>query len=236
MTDGTKLNPPSEFDGCDGGDPGSPKYPSIWLFGIEHGVYKSRHDPAFQDTDDDDTYSVQTQLKWPYNRNAFKLLAAIEGVAVKEFRNFAESRQPFVHQSKGYFKGNLFPFACRSVSEWPIAAKAETGMSKAQYREWCTEHHLPEIKKWVDKYQPKIFIGVGTTNRQEFSRAALGKEVEFEVFQFPVNGHEKRIFHAKLDNRRLVVVPHLSGSRHGLNSNESLQKAGEFIANLLEHR
>ena len=217
-----KTVPTKEFDGCDGGDPGSVEEPTIWIFGIEHGVYKSWDDPNFHGDQDDPNYSIQTQLKWPYNQKAFKLLAAMCGVPVENFREFAEKTQPFVRQSKEYFKGNLYPFACRNVSDWPPAAQKETGMTKIEYREWCNHNHLPAIKKWVDKYRPKVFIGVGTTNRSEFSNAAFGCDVEFEQYKFSVNGHEKTIFHAKSDRIRLVVVPHISRGRHGLNSNESL--------------
>lgn len=223
-----------EFDGCDGGDPGSPEAPSVWIFGIEHGTYKSRHDASFHTTQNDPAYSIQTQLKWPYNQKAFKLLAAMEGKEVSRYREFAEDNQPFVSQSKGYFKGNIYPFACRNVSEWPTEAEEETGMTKLEYREWCKEHHVPAIKKWVDRYQPRIFIGVGTTSKSEFANAVFGADVEFQVHQFSVNGYGKQIFYAKSDGRRLVVVPHLSGSRHGLNSNESLRIAGEFISGFIE--
>jgi hypothetical protein len=67
----------AKFDGCEGGDAGTPTNPSIWLFGVEPGWSKS--DQARTDTPKnplDDGYSIETQLQWPYNRNAFKLLAA----------------------------------------------------------------------------------------------------------------------------------------------------------------
>jgi len=230
-----KISTTREFDGCDGGDPGSPEAPAVWLFGIEHGTYKSRHDASFHTAQDDPDYSIQTQLKWPYNQKAFKLLAAIEGKEVANYREFADIYQPFVKQSKGYFKGNLYPFACRNISEWPAEAREETGLTKLEYREWCKKHHIPAIKKWIDKYQPKIFIGVGTTSKSEFVSAVFGEEIELNTYRFSVNGHEKQIFHAKTIERRLVIVPHLSGSRYGLNSNESLRIAGEFIANFIEN-
>lgn len=223
-----------EFDGCDGGDPGSPDVPSIWIFGIEHGTYRSSHDESFHAAQVDSGYSIKTQLKWPYNQKAFKLLAAMEGKAVSNYREFAETNKPFVKQSVGYFKGNIYPYACRNVSEWPVEAEEETGMTKSEYREWCSLHHIPAIKKWVDKYRPKVFIGVGVTNKSEFANAVFGMDVEFDVYQFSVNGYGKQIFYFKSAGRRLVVVPHLSGSRHGLNSNESLRIAGEFISGFIE--
>ncbi len=235
MNDNLEMSKTIEFDGCDGGDPGSPDSPSIWIFGIEHGIYKSKNDLAYQNVESiyDEDYSVKTQLNWPYNQKAFKLLAAIDGLAVETYKQFAYAKQPFVKGSRGYFKGNLYPYACRNVSDWPAEAEIETGMTKIKYREWCKQNHIPSIKNWVDKYRPKVFIGVGTTNKTQFAHAAFGRDVEFNVFQFSVNGYIKRIFTAKSDDRRLVVVPHLSGSRHGLNSNESLQKAGEYISEFI---
>jgi hypothetical protein len=227
------LEPISEFDGCDGGDLGNSRSPAIWLFGIEHGTFKSQNDSNFSMIENAPDYSIQTQLKWPYNQKAFKLLAAISGVSVDRYVEFALEKQPFVKHSKGYFKGNLYPYACRSVSDWPDDAKKETGMTKEQYRQWCKDHHLPKIKKWADKYTPKVFIGVGITHKSEFSTAFFGNDVDFNMYKFSINGHEKKIFYKLFNSRKLVVIPHLSGSRHGLNSNESLQIAGKFIANFL---
>jgi hypothetical protein len=130
------------------------------------------------------------------------------------------------------FKGNLYPFACRRVSDWPLSVQSEIGMSKVEYIAWCHRYHFPVIGSWIEKYQPKLFIGVGIMNRDEFAKIVFRDQAELSEHRFSVNGHLKRIFFRKSDGRRLVVIPHLSGSRHGLNSNESLQQAGAFIRSL----
>ena len=106
-------------------------------------------------------------------------------------------------------------------------------MTKSEYRDWCRRHHIPAINAWINKYQPKVFIGVGTTNKTEFANAVFGKDIEYQEHQFSVNGYKKRLFHSKSGGKRLVVVPHISGSRFGLNSDESLRIAGEFIAQFI---
>ena len=226
-----------KFDGCDSIDPGSPESPSIWLFGIEPGWSKNDQESAAdQKSNQDDCYSIQTQIKWPFNRNAFKLLAAMHGngYSVKTYKEFAEKFQPFVHDSKGYFKGNLYPYACNNVHEWHEYAARETGFpDKKSYLQWCSDYRFPEVKNWVDEYQPKVFIGVGSTYRADFSRAFFGEAVELKEEIFSVNGHGKRIFYTKVAGKTLFVIPHLSGGKNGLNSNESIRLAGEFIANFL---
>lgn len=223
-----------KFVGCDSDEvgAGTSTSPSIWLFGIEHGTYKSKHEASLNEPEDD-SYSLQIQLRWPYNQKAFKLLAAIDGYDVKEFRKYAEEHQPFVKGSAGYFKGNLYPFACRNVSEWSPEAAKETGtIHKHEYQQWCREHRLPAIKDWVGEYQPKIFIGLGITCRNEFSVAVFGEEVDFIEKSITVNNHNKRIFYFTDGWKKLVVIPHFAGS-YGLNSDESLQKTGEFIAEIM---
>ena len=230
----SKMLPTQEFDGCDGGDPGSPTSPTIWIFGIEHGTYRSPATFESSQNHTDDGYTIQTQLTYPYNQKAFKLLAVINGLSIEDYRVFAEKTQPFVKGSKGYFKGNLYPYACRSVSEWTPEAELETGMTKIEYKQWCNQHHIPAIKKWVDQYQPKVFIGVGNSNRTDFSQAVFGNNVNFETHQFTVGTQTKKIFYAKVDGRRLVVIPHLSGGKNGLNSHESVRVAGKFIAEFIQ--
>src|ERR1035437_7437490 len=221
-----------EFDGCDCDDPGSPASPSVWLFGIEWGNPKKKENKIVVKPEDDG-YSIKTQLTYQYNQKAFKLLAAMNGYDVSEYREFAQKHQPFVNGSGGYFKGNLYPYACNKVDEWPEDVKIEIGISdKEQYRQWCREFRLPVVKQWVDKYQPKLFIGVGITCRDEFSSAVFGKGVNFNKEMITDKKIDRPIFHFSDESRKLVVVPHFSG-RYGLRSDILLQEAGKFIEGLL---
>lgn len=224
----------SKFVGCDGDEiaAGNCASPSVWLFGIEHGTYKSKHE-GHQGASEDDQYSISTQLQWPYNQKAFKLLAAVNGYRVDEYLRFAEEHQPFVKGRAGYFKGNLYPFAFHDVASWTKEAELATGMrDKAIYKRWCQEHRLPSIKEWVDEYRPRIFIGVGVGCRVDFSMAVFGRLVDFSEEVIVVNGRRKRFFYFTEDWRKLIVVPHFSGA-NGLNSNESLQKAGQLVASVM---
>lgn len=230
-----------KFSGCDSTEieAGNSVSPSIWLFGLEHGTYKSKHDENTNTREEieDANYTVETQLKWPYNRRAFKLLAAIdEEYGVKKYLEFAKKRQPFVRGSKGYFKGNLYPYPCHNVGAWPESAVKTTGaLTKNEYLQWCKEYRLPIIKAWVEEYSPKVVIGVGITHRNEFSLAVFGVIKEFTEKNITINGHKKRLFHYSDSDKKLVIIPHFSG-RHGLNSDESLEKAGELIRELIENR
>ncbi|MGE8516899.1 MAG: hypothetical protein ACN6OM_09815 [Alcaligenes nematophilus] len=225
-----------KFDGCEGGDSGSITNPTIWLFGVEPGWSKfDQKNPNPPANPMDDGYSINTQIKWIYNRNAFKLLAAIDGMPVSNYREFAHERQPFAQGSKGYFKGNLYPYACNKLTCWPQDAIEETGLAnKAEYQTWCAKYRFPAIKSWVDEHQPKIFIGVGNTFRDQFVLAVFGHHVELKCQTITINGHNKNIFFAQDGSRKLVVLPHLSGGRNGLNSNESIRQTGVFINNFLK--
>lgn len=227
----------NKFTGCDSDElqAGSKSNPSIWLLGLEHGTFNSIHDKnrSSQIVDDQD-YSIALQKTWPYNRSAFKLLSAMHtGYGIDKHEQFAEDFQPFVKGSTGFFKGNLYPVPCHAVKDWEEEAQKVSGAStKEEYLDWCRSERLPVIKKWVEEYSPKVIIGVGITNRHEFSSAVFGEEVPLAEEVIAINGHRKRIFHHVQGEKRLVVIPHFSG-RYGLNSNASLQQAGEFISSLL---
>lgn len=222
-----------EFDGCEGGDPGSPESPSIWLFGIEPGWSRleQKHDGVVQNADKEG-YTIDLQRKWPFNRNAFKLFTAMNGRQVSQYIDYAVEHQPFVvGRSQGYFKGNLYPYACNNVGVWPDDAARETGFtSKAEYKDWCKKHRFHSIYGWVNKYRPKLFIGVGSTFSNDFSSAVYGRHIELDKYEFEVNGALKKIYFACSDGKKLVVIPHLS---RGLHENVSLQTAGEFIAKFI---
>jgi hypothetical protein len=223
-----------KFSGCDNSEveAGTPENPSIWVLGLEHGIYKSVLDANYEhDGVHDDSYSIDIQMKWPYNRNAFKLLAAMDPeYGVTEYRNFAEDKQPFVKGSRGYFKGNLYPFACSSFNNWTESAVRETGFkSKRAYLKWCQDYRLPEVNHWIDQHKPKVVLGIGITQASAFSTAVFGESKGFEEEHFEVNGHKKRILCRTEGDKKLAVLPHLSGGRHGLNSWESIELAGKFL-------
>lgn len=78
------VEDPDQFvSNADGGDPGSPEKPSVWLFGVEPGWSledaRGAEPTGGQVVPRDDRYSVEQQLDWPFNRNAFKLLSALDG-------------------------------------------------------------------------------------------------------------------------------------------------------------
>jgi hypothetical protein len=225
-----------EFDGCAGGDPGSPTKRSIWLFGIEFGFPVNYQELAGKHTTGDDSYSISIQQQFPYNRNAFKLLAVAHGFQLDEYIAFTNQYQPFVKDGKGFFLGNLYPYPCRNVKDWPDYAVKETGFqNKKEYQDWCGQHRLPTIKEWVDKYLPTIFIGVGNTWRMDFSMAVFGKPVNLEKVEWKSEtGQTKRLYHAREGKLKLVVIPHLSNGSNGLNSDASLEWAGSFIREMLE--
>ena len=227
-----------EFDGCDNDRPGSPLAPAIWIFGIEPGDSiadkLSRLNAVSQSNPTaDQGYSIERQMKWPFNQKTFKLLAAIEGEP--DYKVFAARNLPFVEGSEGYFKGNIYPFACNNVSEWSPEVAAELGCDKGAYIHWCNEHRVPVIHSWVRKYQPNVFIGVGATYKTIFARAVFGREVQFAEVRIPGKSQIKTIFTHRERGLRLVVIPHFSGP-YGMNCNKSIQGVGEYIADFIADR
>jgi hypothetical protein len=221
------------FEGGDGGDAGSPESPSTWLFGIEHGDAVNIAQEVIVDGAERD-YSIDNQLKYIFNRNAFKLFAAIHGEPVERYEDFARLHQPWVSGSKGFFKGNLYPFPCRDLATWSKQAIEESGFERKQdLVKWCKEHRLPAIADAVRYHRPRLFIGVGAGVAREFSLAYFGAVLPLEIYQFAVNGFTKKIRYAVHNGGRLVVLPHLSGGSNGLNSDEAIRIAGGFIAGLL---
>lgn len=217
------------YFGCDGNDPGTPQQPSIWVFGIEWGWSKKDKENDAKGIQEpmDENYSVEQQLKWPYNRNVFKLLAAIKDVDPKDYGKFARQEKPFEKGSNGYFKGNIYPIPFNNVSDWTEGSK-ETGFgTKEEYREWCRRYRHPVIAKWVKEHKPKLLIGVGRSCLEDFmSIAGTTKAMPYE---FQVNNHKKTICYSLQGSVPLVVVPHLSGTKHGLNSYKSIEEAAKFI-------
>lgn len=108
---------------CEGGDPGTPEQPSIWVLGIEPGwsiadaIADKKADPVREANVA--KYAIEQQLTWPYNCKAFQLLAEMNGEKLEDYVEFAQRVRPFEQGCKGYFKANLFPEPFNNVHEWP---------------------------------------------------------------------------------------------------------------------
>ena len=224
----------SEFlSTCDGGDPGSPLDPSVWLFGIEPGWRledeAASEVPSPEAEERLEEYSIDLQLQWRFNQQAFKLLAAIEGGSPDDYREFAKRAQPFACSSKGYLKGNLFPIPFNKVGDWDEAAIAMTGFAtKDEYHSWVRAVRLPILKAWIERCRPRLLIGSGISHLGDFL-AIAGADESPDAFTFEVNGHSKRVFISKSGVVPVAIVPHLSGGIHSLNSNQSIAKTAAII-------
>lgn len=218
---------------CDGGDPGSVMAPSVWLLGIEPGwSFADQQADAAADpeaTEQLETYAIERQLTWAFNRNAFKLLAAIEGHPARDYRDFAMRKQPFALGSKGYLKGNLFPVPFNSVAAWDEHASRTTGFgTKEEYKSWVRAARFPILKAWIERCRPRLVIGSGITHLDDFQEIVGAGEPPKE-FQFAVNGHTKRVLINTSGTVPIAIIPHLSGGIHSLNSYESIERTAAII-------
>lgn len=216
-----------KYCGCDSdaNQAGTPDSPSLWILGIEHGTFNSRHVPESASAEDE-TYSIATQMVFPFNKRLFALLASLAGEPTDSWREYAQKHQPFVKGTPGFFKGNLYPVACNNIAEWTPAHVEETGFaSKAEYAEWCHEQRLPVMRGWIVEHGPKLVIALGVGNKDEFARAVFGEAVPLAPIRFFEN---KTLHHFERDGLRLVVLPHLTGPS-GLNSDASMDAATQFI-------
>lgn len=215
----------SEFAGCDGGD----RLAKTWVLGFEHGESGATSAHLLED----DGYPIARQRTYRFNRQVFKLLAAIKGEPVSEWLPFSEREQPFVRGASGYFKGNLYPYPCSDDAAWPDAARSETGFaSKERYRAWCRNHRFPIVGQWIERANPNLVIATGITRRHDFLDVVFQRAfVRMEEHRVDVPGRLRRFYSASHDGRLLVVLPHLSGSPL-FAANKTLQAARAKIAAL----
>lgn len=223
-------NDSDKFPGCDAGDPGSPQRRALWLFGVEPG-YSLKDEVTPPSVDDD--YTVDMQMQWPFNRNAFKLITLLEGQPLERYREYARQQKIFQNSCAGYFKGNLYPVGVRSIDQWTDKLVKQTGFaSKAEYYQWCRENHFPRIRGWVDEYQPKLIIGTGVSFLNDFALAFLGgASAPARRIQLKIGKGVRNLYF--FEDSSLVVVPHLSGGPSGLTSHAALTQAAEAIRNAL---
>ena len=225
------------YSGCDGGDIGGPSSPSTWVCGIEWG---GGHTPEALAThmEEDATQPPSGYINWMenlayiFNWQAMKLLSAINGGPVSEYKKFAETVQPFVEGRRGYFKMNLYPigFKDTSHSRWHNQFADITGLEeKSDYLAWCSEYRFPQIRRWAASAKPKLILCLGKSYAAEFKAAFHDIEAEFNHESID----DRDLFWSENSHGSLVVVIPFMVNRNGLVRNVSIQKFGARISQLL---
>lgn len=228
------------YSGCDGGDIGSPENPSIWVCGIEWGGGHSPEGLESHMNEDSSHppggYEVWTDnLAYIFNWQVMKLLTAINGNNVSEYKKFAEHVQPFVLGRKGYFKMNLYPIGFKDTSQdrWHSRFAEITGFeSKSDYLDWCSKCRFPQIRRWAEQLKPKLIICLGKTYLNEFKAAfhEVGAVLDHESID------ERDIFWGFNTQGTLIVILPFMVNRNGLIKNTSIQKAGGRIAQIITNK
>lgn len=226
------------FSGCDGGDIGSPTARSTWVCGIEWGGGAKPEEWEASLSEDvgapplghDD---AEHNLRYIFNWQTVKLLTAIAGGKVGDYRTTAATVQPFVRGSVGFFKMNLYPLAFKNTSHamWMKGFDQLTGFgAKQDYIDWCRNNRFPILRDWTRAHQPKLIICFGKTYLDDF-KAAFGEGGHPDRLEI-VADRELRWFWTRFGT--LIAVCPFPVNRHGLNSNARLQAFGDRIAEILD--
>lgn len=227
------------FSGCDGGDIGSTENRSIWFCGIEWGEgHKDDKDelvsmfskPVNKPPEGYDSW--ETDLRLPFNWRAIKLLSAFQGMSVKDYKKFAETKKPFVQGEKGYFKMNLYPLSFKdtSSSRWGSGFSEATGFpTKNDYKDWILKERAKKIREWVLRYNPKVIICVGISYANDFQVAFMDRNLSgVEI----IDGKELR-WGVNSNGTYVFVIPFMV-NRHGLTKDSSIQLFGERMRNIVK--
>ncbi|WP_290536765.1 hypothetical protein [Alcanivorax sp.] len=225
------------YSGCDGGDIGNPDKPSVWVCGIEWGGGHSPVELEGSLLDDVSTpppgySSWQENLAYIFNWQVMKILSAISGGSVEEYKSFAENNKPFVGCDSGYFKMNLYPIGFKDTSQkrWIEDFEVVTGFgSKFDYLEWCSECRFPQIRGWAKKYKPKLILCLGKSYADDFLKAFHEEGAEFNTEI--IDDRELR-WVCNSDGALVVVVPFMVNA-NGLVRNASIQRFGDRVYEIL---
>jgi hypothetical protein len=227
----------ASYSGCDGGDMGSPENPSIWVCGIEWGGGHTPESLLSDITKDVRTPpqgydNWQDNLSYIFNWQTIKLLSAIDGGHVRDYKEFAERVMPFVQGGSGYFKMNLHPIGFKDTSHgrWSEEFSGITGFpTKSDYIAWSKDYRLPQMRKWAENSKPKLILCLGKTYCEQFKKAFLDDDsiVNSEIIE-----NKEMSWGENLHGSLVVVIPFMV-NRNGLTRNVAIQSFGERIKNLL---
>jgi hypothetical protein len=228
----------TSYSGCDGGDIGSPAHRAIWLCGIEWGGTRSAECLAKELLRDES----QPRTGYPdaahneayiFNRQALKILSATEGTKVSGYRDFCYRAKPFTQGSSGYFKLNLYPVAFKDTSQsrWHGHYAAVTGLAtKRDYIAWCQTHRFAQMRQWAATARPKLILCLGKDYRTDFKRAFHDESATFN--HESIAGRDLW-WSVNADGTLVAIIPFMV-NRHGLTRNDSIQKFGDRIGQLME--
>lgn len=227
----------SGFSGCDGGDIGSPESRSTWVCGIEWG---GGHDLAALsesilnqvDTPPLGYDDPSENLAYIFNQQTMKLITAMEGGQVDDYKEMVSQHRPFVKGSTGHFKMNLFPIAFKDTAHqrWQSDFIGVTGFTnKEEYLTWCRQVRFAQTRNWVSVHKPKVIVCFGKTLINDFTAAFVHDGGKFTK----ENILNREISWTRTADDVLVVVCPFPVNRYGLNSNALLQAFGEKIRTLM---
>ncbi|AWX16133.1 hypothetical protein CEP48_08115 [Mergibacter septicus] len=223
--------------GHNGGDIGSAEKPSIWCCGIEWGGENINSESLQQFLATDEWKNIDGLDEMencgnPTDQGICKVLAAVAGRKVEDYKAFAEEQQIWIKGAKtGYFKMNLFPLWFENTNvPWSKELKDIFGFAdKKEYQNWCRQYRFPKMKELMQEHQPKLIIGFGKSHLNDFNLAFSDGNKQFYTNTID----DQEIYWKRENNTLLVVVPAVTGGAYSLISDQSKQEVGEFIRDLL---
>lgn len=228
------------FSGCEGGDLGRPQHPAIWVCGIEPGgphavdahalaMHIAQADVAQPALGYDDW---RENLSGSFRRRIAKLLTALHGEPVADYRRFAEQYRPFTQGSHGFCRLNLYPvgFADTDLARWDASFAQLSGFArKADYLAWCDQHRLPAMRRWARASRPRLVVGLGKSYAAQFCAAFLDPDTAITQENMVGKSLSWGVNH---DSSMLAIVPFLT-SPSGLQADATIQAFGLRLRELL---
>lgn len=223
------------FSGCNGGKLGNPDDPSIWICGIEWGGGSFSSNDLQKYIDDEESWkNVPTgdseMLTYKYGVSTMKLLTAIDGGKVRDYKQFFEQYQPNIPSSKkGIFLLNLYPLAFKDTdpARWLDGYQNVIGFKdKSEYVRWCRRYRFPKFSELVNQHKPKLVICYGLGYEDDFNTAFCDGYTSF----IPETIDGLKVLWKKNDNGTVVAVLPFPNVANSLQRDSSYQLIGEFLA------
>ncbi|MFT5297803.1 MAG: hypothetical protein ACI9YH_003842 [Colwellia sp.] len=247
----------ASYAGCDGG---SPDKSSIWFVGIEWGFAKDKgqndkeHDKSVADyhqgsmlesikngyaQPDADTFIMGENIDYPFGRNAGKLIAAVKGHTVDNYKIVAENTS-----DTDIFKLNLYPVALPKDHDnlWiKFNLESLTGLkNKQDYRDYCKEHRFPFFRQEFRNHAPQLILCTGTSYVEQFSKCFVGIDEISDLHSEKItdvstnNNKPRTLFWKWVSQDTLFVAVPFMTNAAGLNSHSLLQQFGDRIKKIMD--